>query len=115
MWEKVAMSSVTEVEGWRKNEREATLSVGCLLCTNNVDSLFYALLCGGPALCGDSKGKRNSPEAGCLNSLHSCTKEESSEERASTFSPPDSSFLGFPSQQRGKRVDRASWRRAPSL
>lgn len=31
------------------------------------------------------------------------------------FPRPDSSFLGFPSQQRGKRVDRASWRRAPSL
>lgn len=49
MWEKVAMSCVTEVEGWRKNKKEEALSVGCLLCTNNVDSLFYALLCGGPS------------------------------------------------------------------
>lgn len=46
MWEKVAMLCVMGGEAWR---REETVSVGCLLCTDNVDSLFYALLHGGPS------------------------------------------------------------------
>lgn len=44
MWEKVVMLCVMGGEVWR---REEIVFVGCFLCIDNVDFLFYGLFCGG--------------------------------------------------------------------
>lgn len=78
MWEKVAMSCVTEVEGWRKNKREETL-LGAFYVLIMLTPCFTLCSVVGLALCGDSKGKKTSQKTGCLDSSQPCTKESSEE------------------------------------